>query len=79
VLDLTGCTLDSVLYYVNRDIPVLVLLRDGNAVLVTGFNEYNVVIMDPTDGSLAKKGMNDSAEWFTQNGNVFITYASIGE
>ncbi len=79
VLDLTGCTLDSVLYYVNQDIPVLVLLRDGNAVLVTGFNEYNVVIMDPTDGSLAKKGMNDSAEWFTQNGNVFITYANTGE
>jgi hypothetical protein len=79
VLDLTGCTLDSVLYYVNMDIPVLVLLRSGDAVLVTGFNEYNVVIMNPTDGTLAKKGMNDSTEWFTQNGNVFITYANIGE
>lgn len=74
ILDLTGCNLDSILYYVNQDIPVLALLKNGEAVLVTGFNEYNVVIMDPTTGSLYRKGINDSAEWFTENGNSFITY-----
>ena len=46
VLDLSGCSLDAVLYYVNQDIPVLAILEDGEAVLVTGFNEFNVVIMD---------------------------------
>ena len=74
VLDLTGCTLDALLYYTNRDIPVLALLENGEAVLVTGFNEYNVVIMEPTTGRLYKKGMSDSAEWFEENGNCFITY-----
>ena len=74
VLDLTGCSLDAILYFVNRDIPVLALLQNGEAVLVTGFNEYNVVIMEPVKGSLYKKGMNDSAEWFLENGNCFITY-----
>ncbi|MCM1045187.1 MAG: hypothetical protein NC417_06730 [Candidatus Gastranaerophilales bacterium] len=74
VLDLTGCNLDSILYYVNQDIPVLALLKNGEAVLVTGFNEYNVVIMDPVTGTLYKKGMNDSTEWFAENGNSFITY-----
>ncbi len=74
VLDLTGCNLDSVLHYVNQDIPVLAMLADGEAVLVTGFNEFNVVIMDPTTGWLGKKGMNDSAEWFKENGNHFVTY-----
>ena len=39
ILDLTGCTLDSVLYFVNQDIPVLVTLKDGSAVLLIGFNE----------------------------------------
>ena len=38
VLDLSGCSLDAVLYYVDRDIPVLVMLQDGNAVLLIGFN-----------------------------------------
>jgi len=74
ILDLTGCSLDAVLYFVNRDIPVLALLQNGEAVLVTGFNEYNVVIMEPAKGSLYKKGINDSTEWFLENGNCFITY-----
>ena len=74
ILDLTGCSLDAVLYYVNQDIPVLVMLDNGESVLVTGFNEYNVVIMQPSTGSLYKKGMNDSAQWFAENGNQFMTY-----
>lgn len=74
VLDLTGCSLDAVLYYVNKDIPVLALLDDGNAVLIVGFNELNIVVMDPVTGTLYKKGMNDSTEWFIENGNRFITY-----
>lgn len=74
VLDLKGCSLDAVLYYVNRDIPVLACLNDGNAVLITGFNQYNVVIMNPAKGTLAKMGMNDATEWFVENGNAFITY-----
>lgn len=74
ILDLTGCSLDSVLYYVNKDIPVLAMLADGNAVLLTGFNELNVVVMDPVAGTLEKRGMNDSAEWLNENGNQFIAY-----
>lgn len=74
VLDLSGCSLDAVLYYVNQDIPVLAILEDGEAVLVTGFNEFNVVIMEPSTGKLYKKGMNDATAWFVDNGNHFITY-----
>ncbi len=74
VLDLTGCTLDAVLYYVNRDIPVLAMMQDGTAVLIVGFNEKNTVVMNPETGSVYKVGMNDSTEWFEQNGNHFITY-----
>ena len=74
ILDLSGCSLDSVLYYVNMDIPVLALLDDGNAVLIVGFNELNIVVMDPMTGTLYKKGMNDSTEWLNENGNRFIAY-----
>lgn len=74
VLDLTGCSLDAVLYYVNKDIPVLVMLKDGAAVLLIGFNEMNTVVMNPETGTVYKVGMNDSKEWFEENGNCFITY-----
>lgn len=74
ILDLGGCSLDSVLYYVDRDIPVLAIMQDRSAVLIIGFNELNTVIMDPATGTIYKKGMNDSTEWFQNNGNQFITY-----
>lgn len=77
ILDLTGCSLDSVLYYVNQDIPVLAMMQDGSAVLIIGFNELNTVVMNPEaeDGNYVYKvGMNDSKEWFEHNGNSFITY-----
>lgn len=74
ILDLRGCSLDAVLYYVNRDIPVLALLEDGSAVLLVGFNELNTVIMNPAAGTVRKMGMNDSRVWFEENGNQFITY-----
>lgn len=74
ILDLTGCTLDSVLYYVNKDIPVLAMMEDGSAVLIIGFNEKNTVVMNPETGTVYKVGMNDSTAWFEQNGNRFITY-----
>lgn len=77
VLDMSGCNLDAMLYYVNLDIPVLAILNDGEAVLLTGFNEYNVVVMEPSTGKLYKKGMNDTTEWLQENGNYFVTYKRI--
>lgn len=74
ILDLSGCSLDAVLYYVNMDIPVMAILNDRNAVLIVGFNELNTIIMDPATGKTSRKGMNDSKEWFNRNGNQFITY-----
>lgn len=73
-LDLTGCSLDAVLYYVNKDIPVLARMEDGTAVLLIGYNEMNTVVMNPESGTIYKVGMNDSKEWFEQNGNRFVTY-----
>ena len=58
----------------NKDIPVLATLQDGNAVLIVGFNELNIVVMDPQTGTLYKKGMNDSTQWLSDNGNQFVTY-----
>ncbi|MCQ2549651.1 MAG: hypothetical protein MJ134_06380 [Lachnospiraceae bacterium] len=74
VLDLNGCPMDVVLYYLDRDIPVLAILENKEAVLLVGYNEQNVVIFDPKTGLVAKKGKNDSRELFENNGNHFMTY-----
>jgi len=75
VLNLTGCTMDMMLYYVNKDIPVLALMNNGDAVLIIGFNEQNIVLMDPNEGTIYKMGRNDSRDMFESNGNRFMTYA----
>lgn len=74
ILDLTGCSLDCMLYYVDQDIPVLAMIDSQETYLIVGFNEYNIVLMDPKTGSVYKKGMNDSREWFEKHGNRFVTY-----
>lgn len=73
VCDLTGCSLDSVLYYVNRDIPVLALMNDGKAYLIIGYNQLAIVVLDPDKGWY-KIGINEAQEMFEKDGNQFITY-----
>ncbi len=74
ILDLTGCSLDMVLYYVNMDIPVLFMREDNEAMLLIGFNETSVVLMDPLKNEIYKVDMLEATEMFEENGNCFITY-----
>lgn len=49
-------------------------LENDSAMLVIGFNELNVVVMNPQTGTVYKIGMNDATNMFQQNGNAFVTY-----
>lgn len=73
ILDLSGCSLDAILYYVNRDIPVLALMGD-EAVLIIGYNDSQIVLMDPNAEALCKKNITEAAAWFTENQAVFLSY-----
>ncbi len=75
ILELDGCPLSSMLYYVNQDIPVLGMLNDGSAMLIVGFNDLNTVLVNPQTGQVYKYGMNDTDKLFSENGNHFITYS----
>ena len=71
--------LESVLYYPDREIPVLVLSEDGSAVLITGFDEHNILLMDPAAGRVSRMGRGDAAAWFEENGNRFVSYVKMPE
>ena len=73
ILDLSGCSLDAILYYVNKDIPVMALMGD-EAVLIIGYNDSQIVLMDPQSESLYKKNITEAASWFTQNRAIFLSY-----
>ena len=74
ILELTGCSLDSVLYYVNRGFPVMVTLGGDESMLIVGYDEKNTIVLNPIEGTISKMGMNDSDDLFTQYGNKYITF-----
>ncbi|MCR4792867.1 MAG: hypothetical protein K5871_08955 [Lachnospiraceae bacterium] len=78
VLDLTGCTIDQLYFYLDNDIPVMALLQSGGALLIAGHNDKELVIMDPATGELVKKDIEKMRDFFENNGNQFITYAYSG-
>ncbi len=79
VLDLTGCSLRSVLYYVSVGSPVLAVVDNLDTVLIIGYDSKNTVIYDPREGTIKKMGLNDSTAWFEANGNSFISYTVSSE
>ena len=63
IVDLSGCTLDSVLYEVSAQRPVIAKTGDNTTYLY-----------DPQKGETYPYGMNDSTELFEKAGNIFISY-----
>ena len=73
VIDLSGCSLDSVLYEVSAQRPVIAKTGTNTSVLIVGYDEYNTYLYDPVKKETYPYGMNDSTDLFQKAGNVFIT------
>ena len=78
-LDLSGCTLDSVLYYVSQGTPVVAKTpvtdqTPQGVVLIIGYDEYNTLLVNPGESEFFYYGMNDSTALFEEAGNIFMTY-----
>lgn len=74
VIRLTGTNLDEMLYYVYRGSPVLAITKDNRAVIIYGYDAFNVMLVDPKTNQPIKMGIQDSAKMFEEAGNIFITY-----
>mgnify|MGYP002571762344 FL=1 len=74
IIDLTGCSLENILYEVSAQRAVIAKTDADSSVVIVGFDEYNTYIMDPSTGEVKPYGMNDSTTLFQKAGNVFITY-----
>ena len=74
VLDLMGCTLDSVLYEVSMQRPVIAAIEGGKSLVIVGYDAYNTLVYNPEDGKTSYMGLQDSTEAFEKAGNIFISY-----
>ena len=76
VLNLKGCTLDEVLYFVSNEQPVLALTSGENMVVITEYSmlENTVTYYNPSIGQTEKKSMTVASDMFEAAGNAFVSY-----
>lgn len=73
VIDLTGCSVEQTLYYVNMGTPVFGMVN-GEAYLIVGYDEYNTILYNPETNTTQKMGLQDSSTMFGEAGNMFLGY-----
>lgn len=74
VLDLSGCTVEEIIYYVSNGSPVFAMTSADSAVLVVGYSTSNLFYFDPQTGRKESISMDDAAKWFESAGNIFLSY-----
>lgn len=71
---LTGITLEDALYYVSEGRPVIAMTDVSNAVVIYGYDTFNIMLIDPSKSSKVKMGIQDAEKMFEDAGNIFISY-----
>ncbi len=74
VMNLTGCSLETVLYQVSQGRAVVARLADGSVTVIVGYDRYNTLLYNFDTGEHYYMGINDSTNSFAAGGNVFVSY-----
>lgn len=73
-VNLTGCTLDQVLYFVSSSNPVIAMKNSSEAVLITGYTETSVTYIDPGAMMTYNVSLTNANNMFEDAGNVFVSF-----
>lgn len=73
-VDLTGCTLDRVLYVINKGCPMIALTNADHAILLTGYTRTDITYIDPDTGEEQTVGVGEMEKMVQGSGNTFIGY-----
>ncbi len=73
-ISLTGLNLDDLLYFVGKARPIIAMTSNHEAVLIYGYDSYNIMVIDPSKGIPVKMGLKESTGLFNESGNMFISY-----
>lgn len=78
VLNLNGCSLDDVLYYISKGSPVLAQYSGGRYVVVMSYNSTKIRYLDPVTGKSTVEDREAITSTFKKAGNVFYSYLNEG-
>ncbi len=73
-INLYGCSLQEVLYFVNAKRPVMAITGDREAVVLVGYDRDNVMIYDPVTGETTSMDLDEAAEYFEGLNHLFVSY-----
>lgn len=73
-VNLTGCTVDEILYFVSNEHPVIAMKNASDAVIILAYDTSSVTWYDPSTGTKTKQSLNSAENYFKNAGYVFISY-----
>jgi len=73
-VNLYGCSLSEVYYFVNQGHPVIGIVGNRVAVVVVGYDTENAVLYYPASGKTESVPYKTAESFFNSFGNVFISY-----
>lgn len=72
ILDARGCSLNQVLYFIDKGCPVVAYTGDKQYLLLYGFDQHNVSVYNPSTKETSKMGLGDAGFYFENLGNDFV-------
>lgn len=73
-VNLSGASLDEVLYYVYKSRPVIGFRKDGSACVLVGYDAVSVTVCDPAKKKNIRYSVKEAVEMFEEGGNLFVSY-----
>ena len=73
-VNLKGCTLEQVLYFVSGNKPVIAMTGKNRAVVIAGYTERTLYLYDPATGKRQTVSRFQYEEIFKNADNCFISY-----
>lgn len=74
VFNVSGCSLDEVLYFVGEGSYVYTEGKDAGPVLITGYDSDSVWVYDPLEGNNKKLSLDQAKEDINAGGSIYYTY-----
>ena len=73
-VDLTECSLEQVLYIINKGLPVIAMTDANHAILLTGYSMTDITYIDPNTASQNTVSIEQMSAMIAGSGNTFIGY-----
>ncbi len=73
-VNLTGCTVDEILYFVSNDKPVIAIDDNNSAVLITAYDSNFITYYNPQTGSTGRMSLLNAEHHFKSLGYIFFSY-----